>query len=218
MESHVIVAIDGPAGSGKSTTSRLLAHKLGISYLDTGAMYRAVALHFVQNELLTSDENLSSIIDSIRIDIKNNSVYLNDVDVSSKIRTQGVSSLVSEVSCLPLVRSKLVEIQRSISRNQSIVIDGRDIGTVVFPNADFKFFVTASIEVRAVRRYEEMKLSDDNIDINQIMMDIRERDRIDSSRSHSPLVKANDAILIDTTDLDIDQQVNRILEIINKQN
>ena len=215
----MIIAIDGPAGSGKSTTSKLVAKKLGISHLDTGSMYRAITVHFIKNNYSLDDIDVSSVMDSIDLEISDSSdkesVFLNGEDVTDKLRSNEVSRLGSDVSSIKEVRAKMVEIQRSISSNKSIVIDGRDIGTVVFPDAKFKFFITASIESRAQRRFNELKDSDLNITLEQIEEDIRLRDHFDTTRDNSPLKKAEDAIIVDTTHLDISGQVNMILEIIN---
>ena len=215
----MIIAIDGPAGSGKSTTSKLVAKKLGISHLDTGSMYRAITVHFIKNNYSLDDIDISSVMDSIDLEISDSSdkesVFLNGEDVTDKLRSNEVSRLVSDVSSIKEIRAKMVQIQRSISSNKSIVIDGRDIGTVVFPDAKFKFFITASIESRAQRRFNELKDSDLNITLEQIEEDIRLRDHFDTTRDNSPLKKAEDAIIVDTTHLDISGQVNMILEIIN---
>ena len=215
----MIIAIDGPAGSGKSTTSKLVAKKLGISHLDTGSMYRAITVHFIKNNYSLDDIDISSVMDSIELEISDSSdkesVFLNGEDVTDKLRSNEVSRLVSDVSSIKEIRAKMVQIQRSISSNKSIVIDGRDIGTVVFPDAKFKFFITASIESRAQRRFNELKDSDLNITLEQIEEDIRLRDHFDTTRDNSPLKKAEDAIIVDTTHLDISGQVNMILEIIN---
>ena len=157
-------------------------------------------------------------MNSIDLEISDRAVFLNGNDVTTKLRTQEVSRLVSDISSLQKVRSRMVEIQRKISQNKSIVIDGRDIGTVVFPEAEFKFFITASIESRAKRRFDELKVSDSNVNLDEISKQIEERDYFDSTRTNSPLRKAEDAIIIDTTCLSIDEQVNIILEIINNTN
>tara|TARA_Y100001934_G_C12104589_1_gene655591 strand:- start:88 stop:738 length:651 start_codon:yes stop_codon:yes gene_type:complete len=211
----VIIAIDGPAGSGKSTTSKLVAERLGISHLDTGSMYRAVTLYFIENQYHVDEINIDEVLESINIEISNELVFLNGRDVTSKLRDPKVSSLVSDISSLQKIRFKMVQLQRNISKNKSIVIDGRDIGTVVFPEADFKFFITASIEVRASRRFDELKASNSDITLDEILGQIEKRDYFDSTRDNSPLKKASDAITIDTTRLSIDEQVNLILETIN---
>ena len=218
----MIIAIDGPAGSGKSTTSRLVAKQLRISYLNTGSMYRAVTLYFLNNNYSLEKNNILDVIKNIDIDVSDSvereSIILNGIDVTSKLRTLKVSTLVSKISSNNLIREKMVEIQRRISEDKSIVIDGRDIGTVVFPDADYKFFITASIEERAKRRFEELQSKNKSVNLESVMEEIRDRDYLDSTRELSPLKKANDAILIDTTHLDIDEQVNLILERINKCN
>lgn len=218
----MIIAIDGPAGSGKSTTSRLVAKKLCISYLNTGSMYRAITLYFLNNNYSLEKDDMLEVIKNIDIDVSDSaereSVILDGIDVTSKLRTLKVSSFVSKISSNDLIRQKMVEIQRKISQDKSIVIDGRDIGTVVFPNADYKFFITASIEERAKRRFEELQIKNKSVSLNSIMREIRDRDYLDSTRKISPLKKANDAILIDTTHLSVDEQVNLILEKINKSN
>jgi len=218
----LIIAIDGPAGSGKSTTSRLVAKKLRISYLNTGSMYRAVTLYFLNNNYSLEKDNVSEVIKSIDIDVSDSvekeSIILNEINVTSKLRTLEVSTFVSKISSNNLIRQKMVEIQRKISQNKSIVIDGRDIGTVVFPDADYKFFITASIEERAKRRFEELQIKNKSVNFESVMEEIKNRDYLDSTRELSPLKKANDAILIDTTHLNVDEQVNLILAKINKCN
>jgi len=218
----LIIAIDGPAGSGKSTTARLVAKKLHISYLDTGSMYRAVTLYFINNNYALDAVNVTKSMNNINLDVSDSadkeSIILNGVDVTPNLRTLEVSRLVSSISSNNLVRKKMVEIQRKISSNKSIVVDGRDIGTVVFPNADYKFFITASIEERARRRFEQLNIENNDQTIDSIMKEIESRDQLDSTREISPLKKASDAILIDTTYLGIDEQVNLILNKVNKPN
>ena len=218
----IIISIDGPAGSGKSTTARLVAKKLRISYLDTGSMYRAVTLYLINNNYTLDTVNVMELMDDINLDISDSadeeSIILNGVDVTPSLRSLEVSRLVSNISSNNLVRKKMVEIQRNISSNKSIVVDGRDIGTVVFPNADHKFFITASIEERAKRRFEQLNMENSHETIDSIMKEIESRDQLDSTREISPLKKASDAILIDTTDLEIDEQVNLILNKVNKRN
>ena len=215
----MIIAIDGPAGSGKSTTSKLVANRLGISHLDTGSMYRAITVHFIKNNYSLDNIDVPSVMDSIELEISDSSdkesVFLNGEDVTDRLRSNEVSKLVSDISSVKEVRAKMVQIQRRISSNKSIVIDGRDIGTVVFPDAEFKFFITASIDSRAKRRFDELQESDSNVTLEQIEEEIKSRDHFDSTRENSPLKKAEDAITIDTTHLDVSEQVNMILEIIN---
>ena len=215
----MIIAIDGPAGSGKSTTSKLVANRLGISHLDTGSMYRAITVHFIKNNYSLDNIDVPSVMDSIELEISDSSdkesVFLNGEDVTGRLRSNEVSKLVSDISSVKEVRAKMVQIQRRISSNKSIVIDGRDIGTVVFPDAEFKFFLTASIYSRAKRRFDELQESDSNITLEQIEEEIKSRDHFDTTRENSPLKKAEDAITIDTTHLSISEQVNMILEIID---
>ena len=215
----MIIAIDGPAGSGKSTTSKLVAKKLDIAHLDTGSMYRAITVYFINNNLNLNEIDISSVMNSIKLEVLisngEQSVLLNGDNVTSMLRSNKVSKLVSKVSSIREVRQKMVNIQREISKDRSIVIDGRDIGTVVFPDAEYKFFITASIESRAQRRFDELKDSDSNLTLEKITEEIKNRDHYDSTRENSPLKKANDAIIIDTTHLNISGQVNEILEIIN---
>ena len=211
----MIIAIDGPAGSGKSTTAKIIADKLKISYLDTGAMYRAVTAYFIDNNYSVDSDNMYSIMDSIIIEFHESSVLLNNQDFTYRLRDNDVSSLVSKISSNKIIRDRMVLIQRNISENKSIVVDGRDIGTVVFPNADYKFFIIAGIKERASRRYRELKLQDREVELINIEQQIEQRDYLDSTRKNSPLKKADGAIVIDTTHLDIEEQVNTILKIIN---
>lgn len=218
----MIIAIDGPAGSGKSTTAKIIAKELEISYLDTGSMYRAVTAHFIDSNYSIDSDDIYDVMDSIIIEISespnNQLVILNNKDITNRLRDNDVSSLVSKISSNKIIRNRMVLIQRDISKNKSIVIDGRDIGTVVFPNADYKFFITAGIKERALRRYQELSLKGKQIELMEVEKQIAERDHLDSTRKNSPLKKAEDAIVVDTTHLDIDGQVNTILKIINNNN
>lgn len=214
------IAIDGPASSGKSTMAKLIAKELSMIYLDTGAMYRAVTLFFLNQGLEISQlENIEDYLKDCQIQFKNQAgqarIYLNQEDVTDEIRSHAVNAYVSEVSAHPLVRQYLVKQQQAIANQEAIVMDGRDIGTVVLPDADFKFFLTASAEVRAQRRYQEnldKGLSD--LDFDAIKESIIKRDYYDSHRQHSPLTKAQDAIEIDTSDLTINQTVEVMLKYI----
>ena len=215
----MIIAIDGPSASGKSTTAKGVSKRLGFTHLDTGAMYRAVTLGMNKSNIRLSDyKKVNDYLNCLKINFdKNNRVWLNGEDVSNLIRTVDISSKVSMVSAIPEVRNKMVEIQRSIAGDNDCVLEGRDIGTVVFPEAEYKFFLIADIIVRAKRRLSELKNSDQTITLDQIIANIRNRDELDSSRQHSPLQRAKDAILIDTSHITIDQQVERIVEIVNQQ-
>lgn len=211
-----IIAIDGPAGSGKSTIAKIIAKKENLTYLDTGAMYRMVALYFFENNVdFDNDFEVKLNLDKIKIDIQKDRFILNGKDVTEEIRTPRVNGLVSLVAKIKRVREKLVELQRTISRGKNVILDGRDIGTVVFPNAGLKIFLVASAEERAKRRLNEYKEKGIEEDYEAVLANIKERDRIDSTREESPLKKAEDAIEIDTSFMTIDEVVNKIMEIIN---
>lgn len=216
----IIIAIDGPAGSGKSTTARLLAQKLGYLYIDTGAMYRAVTLFWLRSGLPLDSTSIESILPKIILELKQEDdylyVYLNGIDVTKEIRFPEVTQYVSLISAIPSVREFLVNLQREYGKNGGVVLDGRDIGTVVFPNAHLKVFLTADIDERIRRRMQELKEKGFDIDAVDVRKQILERDRIDSSREHSPLRRAQDAILLDTTNLTIDEQVQKIYELAKK--
>lgn len=212
--SNFIIALDGPSGSGKSTIANILAKKLKISYLNTGSMYRAVTLFFLENNIKKSDKIDIDLLRKINIDIKEDRVFLNGKDVSEKIRNKEVTENVSWVSSISLVRKYLVDMQRKISQNKSIVLDGRDIGTVVFPNAKYKFFLVASSEVRAKRRYEQNEIDKS---LEEIQKDIEKRDYLDSHREISPLKKAEDVIEIDSSNLTIDETIEEIINKMDKE-
>lgn len=212
--SNFIIALDGPSGSGKSTIANILAKKLKISYLNTGSMYRAVTLFFLENNIKKSDKIDIDLLRKINIDIKEDRVFLNEKDVSDKIRNKEVTENVSWVSSIFLVRKYLVDMQRKISQNKSIILDGRDIGTVVFPNAKYKFFLVASSEVRAKRRYEQNEIDKS---LKEIQKDIEKRDYLDSHREISPLKKAEDAIEIDSSNLTIDETIEEIINKMDKE-
>lgn len=212
--SNFIIALDGPSGSGKSTIANILAKKLKISYLNTGSMYRALTLYFLENGIKKEDKIDLKLLQNIKIDINEDRVFLNGKDVSDEIRNKIVTENVSWVSSIPLVRQYLVDMQRKISENKSIILDGRDIGTVVFPNAKYKFFLVASSEIRAKRRYEQNEIDKS---LEEIQKDIEKRDYIDSHREISPLKKANDAIEIDSSNLTIDETIDEILRKMDKE-
>lgn len=209
----MIIAIDGPAATGKSTSAKLVAQKLGFTYLDTGAMYRCVTLLTLRNNVkINSNDHLDSLLERFQLDIKNNKdeyiIYLNGEDVSKEIRRSNVTKNVSAVSALSIVRKTLVKIQREIAEDQNCVVEGRDIGTVVFPNADVKFFLVADPIVRAKRRQLDLKILGEEKTIDALAKEICDRDRYDSQREVSPLSMAIDAIEIDTTNMSIDGQVD----------
>ncbi|HHY81254.1 MAG TPA: (d)CMP kinase [Clostridiales bacterium] len=209
------IAIDGPAGAGKSTIAKLLAEKLGILYLDTGAMYRAIGLKILKNggDPRKPEDVIPLIKDTdvkVQYEHGKQKVYLDGQDVTDEIRTRQVSSAASDVGTIPEVRKKLVELQRQIAERTSLVMDGRDIGTHVMPNATLKIFLTASPEERARRRWKELKEKGTEVEFDTILQEIIQRDLNDSSRSCAPLRKADDAVLIDTTGKSIDQVIKEI--------
>ncbi len=206
------IALDGPSGSGKSTIAKRLSKELDILYLDTGAMYRATALKALKLNVDTLDETgVLGFINDLDLNIKyengSQQTYLDGENVSEKIREPQVSMAASNISSLKCVRLKMVEMQRKIAESVSCVLDGRDIGSFVLPNADFKFYITASVDVRAERRFKELKEKGFNVDFNSLKKEIEERDYNDSHREFAPLVKAKDAILIDTSNMNIEQVV-----------
>ena len=209
----MIIAIDGPAATGKSTSAKLVSKKLGFTYLDTGAMYRCVTLLVLRNNVeIKNQDYLASLLKNFQLDIKKNGkdhlFLLDGENVSKDIRSSDVTDNVSAVSALPVVRKKLVSIQRKIADNQDSVVEGRDIGTVVFPNADVKFFIVADTLVRAKRRQLDLKRLGEKKTIDSLIKEIRDRDNYDSQRKISPLTKAIDAIEVNTTNTTIDEQVN----------
>ena len=209
----MIIAIDGPAGSGKSTIAKLIADDLGLVYLDTGAMYRLVTLKALNDGILGDLEEIKKMMDNLNIDIRENGFYLDDVDVSEKIRKPVVSENVSDIAAIREVREKMVDLQRKFSESKNVILDGRDIGTVVFPNADVKIFLVADAKERANRRYKELAAKGENVRIEEIYENILKRDEIDSTRKESPLKKAEDAIKVDTTSKSIEEVKNEILNI-----
>ena len=214
----MIIAIDGPAGSGKSTIAKLIAEDLGLVYLDTGAMYRLVTLKALNDGILGNLDKTIKMLDDLRIDIKKNGFYLDDTNVSKEIRKPVVSENVSDIAAIREVREKMVDLQRKFSESKNVILDGRDIGTVVFPNADVKIFLIADAKERANRRYRELVAKGENVKIEEIYENILKRDKIDSTRKESPLKKADDAIEVDTTSKNIEEVKNEILYIIKQKN
>lgn len=227
MSKKITIAIDGFSSTGKSTIAKLLAKKYNYIYVDTGAMYRAVTLFANKNNYVGVDflrkENLVSQLPNISLQFKFNKdlgfaeMYLNGDNVEKEIRTLEVSQLVSKIAAISEVRKKLVAEQQLMGKDGGVVMDGRDIGTVVFPDADLKLFMTASADKRALRRYKELIERGDNVDYNDILFNVKERDRVDSTRKDSPLVKADDAIEIDNSDMGINEQFELICNLIHKK-
>ena len=212
----MIIAIDGPAGSGKSTIAKLIAEDLELVYLDTGAMYRLVTLKALNDGILGNLDKIIKMLDNLNIDIKENGFYLDDIDVSEEIRKPVVSENVSDIAAIREVREKMVDLQRKFSESKNVILDGRDIGTVVFPNADVKIFLVADAKERANRRYKELVAKGENVRIEEIYENILKRDEIDSTRKESPLKKADNAIEVDTTSKNIEEVKNEILNIYSK--
>ncbi|MBQ7340150.1 MAG: (d)CMP kinase [Clostridia bacterium] len=219
MEKLITIALDGPSGSGKSTIAKKLSNTLNILYLDTGAMYRATALKALKLGIDTFDETgVNTFINNIDLDIKYidgaQHTYLDGEDVSDKIREPQVSMAASNISSLKPVRLKMVDMQRKIASGTSCVLDGRDIGSYVLPNAEYKFYITASVDVRADRRFKELKLKGHNVDFNALKEEIEQRDYNDKNRDFAPLKKADDAVEIDTSYMTIEQVINKVLSYI----
>lgn len=215
------IAIDGPAGAGKSTIAKKLAADLGYVYVDTGAMYRAMAYYFLQNNIAADDEAaISAACPDVNVTIEYKDgaqqVILNGENVNGVIRNEEVGNMASATSVYPVVRTKLVELQRQLAAKQSVIMDGRDIGTVVLPDANVKIYLTASSKVRAKRRYDELTAKGEKCDLDAIEQDIIDRDYRDIHRETSPLKQADDAVLLDSSDLDIDGVVAKMKEIIKE--
>ncbi len=213
---NLVIAVDGPAGAGKSTIAKLIAEKLNINYIDTGAMYRAITYKCLQNNIdINNEKEVINIAKDCEIDFKDNNIYLNGEILTDEIRTMEVSNNVSNVAKIKEVRYLMVDVQRNIGKVSSVILDGRDIGSYVFPNADYKFFLIATPEERGNRRYKELVNKGYNVNLEEIIKDIIKRDEIDSNREFAPLVKAEDAIEIDTTGKSINEVVQSVLSKIN---
>jgi len=219
----MIVAIDGPAASGKSTTAKMVAKKLEMTYLDTGAMYRAVTLALLRSNTDLDDyDSVCKVVDELELDIYDKGsktiVKLDGEDVSQEIRSMPVTENVSAVSAMKYVRQTMVEIQRNIGKKTNCVVEGRDIGTVVFPDAEFKIFMVADVNMRAERRFKDLHEMGESRSFQDVLADLKRRDEKDSTRAYSPLQKADEAIEIDTSMLSIDQQVEKIINLLKKNN
>jgi cytidylate kinase len=220
----MIIAIDGPAASGKSTAAIGVAKALDITHLDTGSMYRAVTYGLISNQISFKDtKSIKDFLGSLKLRFSNSkketSLILNDNNVTDLIRSNSISKNVSEVSALKIVRDFMVEIQRQMASDKDCILEGRDIGSIVFPNADFKFFMTADEKSRAERRLIELVRSGDRnaSELNDVLDDLKVRDLKDSTRNHSPLIKAKDALVIDTTYLTINEVIDKIVNTVNQK-
>jgi len=214
----MIIAIDGTSGSGKSTTAKRLAAELNFFHIDSGSLYRVATYFCIINKIKSDDNDLELKLNDMNIDFDDRKILLNGENVSSKIREYYISDLVSDFSSNIIIRNKLSNLQRKLAENRNVVVEGRDIATHVFPFADYKFYLSADIEIRAERRYKQMVESDSQtIDKEDILKNLIKRDELDMNREHSPLLKDRDATEINTTNLNIDEQVNLIIKTINKE-
>ena len=218
----MVITIDGAAGVGKTTTAKKLAKKLGFRYLDTGAMYRAITYFFIQHQVdIESKDMVISSLDTLKLDVsfpidRPTKIVLDGEDISQDIRKKAVTHKVSQVSALEDVRKKMVRIQKEIVSNGDFVVEGRDIGTVVFPNAEYKFFLVADYDIRAERRLKDFDNVNEKLDLSDIKDDLIKRDKRDKSRKLSPLKKAEDAIVIDTSSCSVDEQVESIYKYVER--
>ncbi len=213
------IAIDGPAGAGKSTIARFLAKELSLIYVDTGALYRAIGYYMINNGIaVDEDAAVIGALDGVRVSLAHvngvQRVFVNDEDVSDRIRTPQISMAASRVSAIPAVRAFLLNLQRDIAADHSVIMDGRDIGTTILPNADVKIFLTASPEARAERRYKELIEKGESVTFDEVLADMKKRDYDDAHRAASPLRKAEDAIEVDTGDLTLEESIARMKEVV----
>lgn len=216
MDNIINIAIDGPAGSGKSTIAKIIAKKLNITYLDTGSMYRAFTYYALENNVESDDKSgIYKLLNSIDLVLDKGNVFVNDKDVTKEIRYENIDKNVSKYAAIKEVREKMVNIQRDISKGKSVIMDGRDIGSVVLPNADFKFYMDASAEERAKRRYLQNIERGKEVPYDDILKDIKLRDENDKNREVDPLVICEDATVIDTSNMTIDEVVNFIINKVN---
>lgn len=216
--SLLTIAIDGPAGAGKSTIAKIIAKKLKITYLDTGAMYRAFTYLAIEENVAHDDkEGIDKLLGNTKIDISYDEIYINDKNVTKEIRYENIDKNVSNYAAIKQVREKMVDLQREIASGKSVIMDGRDIGSVVLPDAKFKFYLDATPEERAKRRYLQNKQRGKKQSYDEILEDIKRRDKIDSTREESPLVVAKDAIVIDSSSMTVNQTVNHLIKIITSE-
>ena len=217
MDNIINIAIDGPAGSGKSTVAKIIAKKLNITYLDTGSMYRAFTFYALNNDIKSNDkEGINDLLNSIDLVLDKENVFVNDKDVTKEIRFENIDKNVSDYAAIKEVREKMVNIQREISKGKSVIMDGRDIGSVVLPNAKFKFYLDASSEERAKRRYLQNIERGKEIPYEDILRDIELRDELDKTREVDPLVICEDAVVVDTSDMNIDDVVEFIINKVSR--
>ncbi len=218
-EKIISIAIDGPASAGKSTVAKEIAKRLSINYIDTGAMYRALTLKVLNENIdIEKPENLKDLLNRTEISFIEGKIILDGKDVSDLIRDNNISNKVSDIAKLKEVRQYMLLSQRRLAKEKSVVMDGRDIGSKVLPEANYKFFITASIDTRAERRYKELlSKGDKSISLEQIKAEIEKRDFIDTSREHSPLVESHDSIRIDTSNLSIEESINKVLKEIRER-
>ena len=218
--SYIAVAIDGPSGAGKSTIAKMLARELGYMYVDTGALYRAIGLYMEQNGIAGADrKRVTAALERIKLRLSYDEngfqrVYLNEKDVSEDLRTPRIAKYASEESAIPEVRDFLLEIQRDMARQDNVIMDGRDIGTVILPDAEVKIFLTASAQARAYRRYQQLRQKGQTVSEASVLEDMMQRDRKDADRAAAPLKQAEDAVLVDTSNLSLEESVRRIRHII----
>ena len=216
------IAIDGPAGAGKSTIAKLVAKELGFIYVDTGAMYRGLAVHFLKKGIVPGEvEKIEAACEDAKVELGYENgvqqVYLNGENITSQLREEAVGNMASVSSAVPAVRAKLLDLQRNLAKEKDVVMDGRDIGTTILPNAEVKIFLTASAKTRASRRYLELTEKGEACDMDEILKDIVDRDERDMNRAVSPLKKAEDAVLVDSSEMGIDEVVESILSVYRKR-
>lgn len=215
---YKVIAIDGPAGAGKSTIAKRLAESIGYTYIDSGAMYRAITLKVLRENIpLDRLDKIISMVKETDIDFRENSIYLDGKIVDSEIREENVNRNVSYISAIPEIRKLMVTLQRKVAENKNVVMDGRDVGTAIFPSANLKFYITASIEERAMRRFNELMQKGYYAEIQDIKSQIEKRDYIDSTRSESPLKAAIDSVTVDTTGKSVEEVLNEVVSIMKEK-
>ncbi|MCI9475574.1 (d)CMP kinase [Anaerovoracaceae bacterium 41-7] len=217
MKEIIRIAVDGPSGAGKSTIAKAIAKKLCIDYIDTGAMYRAVGYKMLQKGIAMDDiPAITEMLKETEIDFSSGNIYLDGENINDRIRTEEISKQASDCSALGIVRAKLTEQQQKMGEKKSVIMDGRDIGTVVFPDAEYKFYITATAEERANRRFKELIAKGEEVTYEKVLADIKQRDHNDSTREINPLRKADDALELDTTEMKIEEVIDFISKEMNK--